>query len=324
MPRVLRGAVLALGFALGLLALDQLVGLALEAVLRGSPAGQSGDIQRALDDHQSVDVYVFGSSRARRHVDPALVEAETGLRVHNAGAHGQTLAYARMLEALLLARGTSARIFALQVDIGHLFIDTSPRAAIFSPYYGESPVVDAILEQTGSYRRLKLLSRAYRFNSLAVPLVAQWLGAEADARQGFVPHQGSMSRERIAQVPPPWEPPTAPGGGYAPLPKLERWLREFVREARDAGIHTLVFIGPRFRGAYAPHPAELLARDWVARWTEDEGGTFRALDEDSDPAFLNPELYFDPGHLNARGAAQLSRLLAAELAALRADPAAPR
>jgi hypothetical protein len=322
MARPLRAALLALGFALGLVVLDQLVGRALESVLERSPSGQSGDIQRALEVRQSVDVFVFGSSRARRHIDPAVIQAQTGQRAHNAGAHGQTLAYARMLEALLLARGTGARTFALQVDLGHLFIDTSPRAAIFSPYYGESPVVDAILEQTGAYRRVKLLSRAYRFNSLAVPLLAQWAGSPHDPQLGFEPQLGSMSHERIASIPAPWVPPAAPGGGYAPLPKMERWLREFVRDATRAGIHTLVFIGPRFRGAYAPHPSELMARDWVARWTAEEGGTFRALDEESEPAFLDPELFADPGHLNARGAERLSQLLALELARVAARHAA--
>lgn len=322
MLRALRGALLALGFVLGLALVDQLVGRGLESVLERSPAGQSGDIQRALEVRDSVDVYVFGSSRARRHVDPTVIEAATGQRTHNAGAHGQTLAYARMLEALLLARGTSARTFALQVDLGHLFVDTSPRASIFSPYYGESPIVDAILEQTDSYRRFKLLSRAYRFNSLAVPLLAQWIGADPQPRQDFEPQSGAMSHERVASVPPPWAPAPAPGGGYAPLPKMELWLREFVRDARRAGIHTLVFIGPRFRGAYAPHPSELLARDWVARWTAEEGGTFRALDEESDPAFLDPELFADPAHLNARGAERLSHLLAVELARVGATHAA--
>jgi hypothetical protein len=94
---------------------------------------------------------------------------------------------------------------------------------------------------------------------------------------------------------------------------MERWLRDFVRDAGRAGIHTLVFIGPRFRGAYAPHPSELLARDWVARWTAEEGGTFRALDEASDPAFVDPALFADPAHLNARGAERLSELLAVEI-----------
>jgi hypothetical protein len=319
MSRALRSALAMLCFVLGLGLLDQLAGRTLEAALLASPEGQSGDIERALARRDSADVYVFGSSRARRHVDPAVVEADTGCSVHNAGAHGQTLAYARMLEALLLQRGTRARAFVLQVDLGHLFIDTSPRAAIFSPYYGESPVVDAILEQTGSFKRLKLLSRTYRFNSLALPLVGQWLGSTERAR-GFVPHRGAMSAERIASVAPPWIPPRAPGGGYAPLPKMERWLREFVGDARAAGIETLVFIGPRFRGAHAPHPSERLARDWVERWTRQAGGTFRALDEQSDRTFLDPALYFDPGHLNARGAEHLSHLLAKELSALGVTP----
>ena len=322
MARALRGALLALGFALGLVLLDYLVGRGLESVLERAPAGQSGDIERALEARASVDVFIFGSSRARRHIDPAVIEAQTGQRAHNAGAVGQSLAYARMLEALLLARGTSAQTFALQVELGHLFVDTSQRAAIFSPYYGESRVVDAILEQTGSYRRLKLLSRAYRFNSLAVPLLAQWAGAPQNAQQRFEPQPGALSPERIATLRPPWAPAAAADGGYTPLPETERWLREFVRDARRAGIHTLVFIGPRFRGAYRPHPSELQARDWVGRWTAAEGGTFRALDEESEPSFLNPELFADPGHLNARGAERLSRLLAVELARVTAGRAA--
>ena len=320
MSRVTRNA-RALGLVLAslgaLVLLDRGVGLCLEQVLARVRGGQSGGQIVAALEHRDVDVLVFGSSRARRHVDPAVLERERGLRAFNAGAPGQTLAYARMLEALWLARGGHARAFALQVDVGHLFVDTSARASVFAPFYGESPVVDGILAGTSRLARWKLRSRAYRYNSVALPLVARWLTGRAEqTADGFAPLRAHMSPERAGAVGPPWAPPPRAGGGFAPLPQAETWLRGFVRDARAAGVRCLIFLGPRFRGAYAPHPSEEIGRAALARWVEEEGGTFLPLDERQHPEFLDASLFADPGHLNARGAERLSVVLADALASL--------
>jgi len=175
-------------------------------------------------------------------------------------------------------------------------------------------VVDRLLESAVPLGRLKLRSHAYRFNSVAIPLLGRWATGEGpESADGFLPHRDGMSPSRAASVGAPWGPPPHEDGAYEPLAQAEQHVRGFVRAARAAGIECLVFVGPQYRGGYAPHPAEAIGRRALARWVREEGGHFAVLDEGRFAEFEDPALFHDPAHLNARGAERFSLRLAAAI-----------
>jgi hypothetical protein len=297
-------------FALGLLIADRLAGALLERLARGVTTGEKiGRIQGALEARDR-EIMVFGSSRAKRHVDPAILEDTLGLRAYNAGALGQGLPYARMLEALLLERGTGAQFFVLQVDPVDLYVDRAERAGMFAVFYGESGAVDRILEARDPFARLKLLSHSYRFNSLLLSLLRHHF-APVGAPLGFEPRFGRIDVSR---------PGPDPAAGYPVgemLPAMEQMLRDFLGDARRSGVRCLVIVTPRYRGGRPEVEWERQGWARLKEITEQEGAHFVPLDEGT-PPFSDPELFADRAHLNARGAALLSEALAKEIARLRA------
>jgi len=306
---LLRSAV----FLAALIALDQGLGAGLGSLLARARSGQgAGLVQRALQA-RDAGILVFGSSRAQRHVDPAALERGLGLSAHNAGCPGQALAYARMLEALVLARGSRARLFVLQIDPKHLFVDRSARASVFAPFYGESAAVDQILA-ADRFAALKLQSRSYRFNSLALGLLRAVAlpGAEADGN-GFTPHRGRMGRAAAGAAPDAFAPPRTADGRYPFLPRMRQMLRDFVADARARGIDVFVFLGPRYRGAARTPNWELAARAELGRVVASAGGAYAPVDEIAQPELRQPALYFNRSHLNEQGAAVLSALLVREI-----------
>jgi hypothetical protein len=302
-------------FVVGLVAADRVVAQALRALATDVRTGeQIGLVQRALASRDR-DVLVFGSSRAKRHVDPEVIEAESGLRAYNGGVLGQGLPYARMLEALLLDRGTAARVFVLQLDPVDLFADRTARAGMFAVFYGEVDAVDRILEERDRFARLKLLSHAYRFNSLGLSILRHRVAPADTNPLGFEPRRG--------QVDPAQAGPDAAAGlpiGEL-LPRMEAMLRAFLGDARRAGVRCVVTVGPRYRAGIAGGPPaewELAGLDRMAAIAREEGARFAPLDERVE-AFMSPALYADRAHLNARGAAIFSRLLAEEIRLALAD-----
>jgi hypothetical protein len=303
-------------FLVGLVAIDRGLGAVLAAShARVRSGGEAGLVNLALS-RADVDLMVFGSSRAVHHVDPSVLEARLGVRAHNAGCDGQGLLYARMLEALLLARDTGTRLFLLQVDPKDLFMaqerEELHRAMVFAPWFGESPEVDAILERRGPTTRIKLWSHTYRYNSMLLPILANLARPEPAHADGFVALGGRLDPARHTGR-----------DGFAPeepSPWMEGRLRAFVRAGRDAGIEVAVFSGPRYRFG-RPRPAdETAALERLAALVRDEGARFLALDEQTVPALRDAALYRDPAHLNRDGAAIFSTRLAERLAPLLGRP----
>ena len=288
-------------FLLGLLAIDRLLAAGLERVYAGVRSGQLvGLVNHALDQTDK-ELLVFGSSRAVYHIDPEVVGAKLGLSGFNAGSPGQGVLYARGVQALLLERGSRAKLHLLHVDPKDLWAADPQRIARLAPFFGSSRALDHLLvAQLGPNLRWKLALGTYRYNSLVLPLLNGWLRPGPDAGSGFrtLPgRRGSLE---------PGEP--APAAG--PIrPDVEQVFRDFVRAGREQGAVVAFVASPRWR----PHgldPIERIGRERLAEIAAEEGAAWLAFDLDSHPIFRDETLFADPAHLNARGARLFSEQLA--------------
>ena len=275
----------------------------------------SGGVSRWALDQTEAQVVIFGSSRARHHVVPAVIERELGLRSVNVGLDGQGLRYARLMEILLIERLTGPRLFILQVDEKELFEPPTGREMVLAPLYGTSEAFDAAFTDGMPLRRLKLVSHAYRFNSLVLPLLTNLLTPRPVREGGFDALDGTMS--------------VAPSGvsrrSTAPLREDGLALvRDFIDGARRNGIEVVLFLGPRLQSGRDPESAFDRASGALADVARSTGATFVPLGEEASPVFRDPASYSDANHLNRTGALALSTLLAKEARrALDASPAEP-
>lgn len=225
--RAVRPLALLLLFAAALVVTDRALTPPLARLFAETRVGiVAGQANLALA-HRDADLLVFGSSRAVYQVDPDVLAARLGLSAQNAGNRGQGVRYARGLEALLLERGSRAKVFVLVLDFEDLWSEDSERLQALAPFWGESPVLDALLVQRGPFERLKLASGLYRYNSMLLPMLAHRLRPDpgADAANGFLPlppRVGPLGRAG------------APGGADPgpPVPDVLDAYRGFIRDAR--------------------------------------------------------------------------------------------
>jgi hypothetical protein len=292
-------------------ALDCAIGAGLERVQRRTLAGEAsgGLINQALS--RDVDVLVLGSSRARHHLSPEVLQQELSLSVFNAGANGHDLLYAVMLFDLWRRSHSAPTAVLLHVD-PKSFVRFEPeleRASAFAPYLEDSEIVREVLSLRGPFQSLKQLSAAYRFNGKVLPIFRNAF-VRADESAGFHGLPGSLDP---AQVPDP------PERNSRQMETEPFWspkilhLEKLVLHCASSGTRVFLVHSARYRRDARSHAAWVRrVRDLAANYPNVE---FVEVSEVSHPELFagRPELFRDESHMNRQGAEIFSRVLARTL-----------
>ncbi len=300
-PRIL---MLVVAFLAGLFVLDRgaasLLAAAFERLETGAQVGLANYGVRQTDK----ELVVFGSSRAVYHVDPAILSEELGVSAFNAGSAGQSVRYARAIEALLLRAGSQARLFVLHVNPKNLWGADAARMQRLAPFYGRDPAVDALLEATSPGARFKLQLETYRYNSLVVPILANLLRDRPSPGNGFrvIPHDRPQNLN-------PREAPYEPGAIHEDMSQL---YVDFIAAARERGIRVALVDGPRWRPD-GRTPVDRIGQEHLERLASENGAAWIVIDEVSEPRFREPQYFADVAHLTHEGAAIFTTLLAERL-----------
>lgn len=301
-------------FLLGFLVLDRAAGFGLGLLFARIDSGESsGGLANAALKHKDAQVIVFGNSRSRHHVNPRVMEAILGGKVHNAGSQGQGIHYQRILEELLLDAGTQADVFVRIFDVRDLESDAISGANSLSPFYGRNARVDALLESAGNFAELKYQLHTYRYNSLILPILRNLISPEQLTDDGFKPLEGN----RVETDPRKVLPTLPPSNPLKLREQNQALIAEFNAAAKAKGIRVVGVIGPRWRLPRPLSPDEVAYFDLYKKLSAAQGVPVLELDERHIPAFEDPSLYYDQDHLNAKGADVFSSLLAERLKALR-------
>ena len=282
-------------FAAVTVLLDLALGLGLAALLPRVKTGQHvGVINNAIESE--AEVVILGSSHAMRSYDDEELTRLLGVRVHNAGLDGRGVLFARGLLALISQRHAPSLV-VLDVTFSE---KERANAYAFAPYYGRSAIVDAMLTEGDWRERVKLVSRSFRMNSVALAILANLFG---DAPEwGFAPATGQLSpTARLADTP---ERPLA-----HPEPFVEENLVALVEEARRSGAQVVFAESPTF-GDSRPADVRALYERVAAR----AGVPSIRIAREELPGF-GPALFKDRSHLNQRGAEAYTALFGQRLRA---------
>jgi hypothetical protein len=303
-------------FVLLVVSLDVGIGSMLGRLYRLTLTGERGGLTNyALT--KDVDVLVLGSSRAQYHVMPSILREKLSMTAFNAGLKGHDFLYAVMLFDLWKRRHAPPRAILLQVDIESILErDGELEAAqIFAPYLDESGLVREVLYSADRYKRFEYMSRAFRYNGKAF-VIARNLFAHPDPRfDGFVaalgtlkPTTGTKFLNALDQD------ATALELARRPFWDTKiHYLRELAEYALQHQTRLFLLHTPLYQQDPVAH------RTWANRIESLIAGlpgvAFVDICEATQPETFarRPDIYSDVNHLNARGAAIFSNLLASQL-----------
>jgi hypothetical protein len=287
-------------FAVLLVLLDAVTGRVLDALRPSVGKGQLvGQVNSTIQAR--ADVLVLGASTALHHYDDRRLSERLGLRVYNGGVDGRAILFAR---GELSLAGAVHRPRLVVLDLSYSPQDRAD-AQLLAPYYGHDRTVDEVLNSDWR-NRVKLVSRAYRYNQLALPILSH-LGTPMTS--GFAPLDGSLPADLPREGG-----PQRPDRSFGPWFGVE--LRRLVGEARALGARMVFVESPTWGNPVPPVVAAEYER--VAR---EMRVPFFRLTPDHYPEFANATLYRDRSHLNRQGAEIFSRLVGDSLATVLAAPA---
>lgn len=296
------------------LLVDRLLGFGFERLYKRTMSGEAGGLINAALSAKA-QVLLLGSSRMMHHVDPAVVSHYLSLSVYNAGINGHDLLYALMLMDLRRREGDPPpEAVVLHVDENSFAKneDELKRTSIFSFYYTESDLVREVIDQRTRLEPIKYASMAYRANGKVLPILKNVLSPEHGTMNGYSPLNGIM------KAPFPAEASEKMGTKTPPLGFWDfkvRCFERFLQNCRQEGTRVFLLHSPRFSESRSEHDGWIASiNSFLARFPEVQ---FIEINEFTYPQVFGgrPELFQDNTHLNAKGAAMLSDLLATKLQA---------
>jgi len=247
--------------------------------------------QQYVLNESKDDIIILGSSRASHHYVPSILTDSLGMSCYNAGSEGMCIYYHYAMLAAMIERGHSPKLVIYDV----MNLDTKEHpgptftfdAALdrLAPHYGEFACIDSLFELKGWKEKLKLQSKAYRYNSKLVQSIkCNFIPSPED--HGYEAVKGQL-KESMQFYHEDYD-----DCGIDPL-KLE-YMRKMVRLANQNKVRMFFVLSPYF--VDNPSRAYNVAKE-VARENNVE-----VIDCYNEPALMKRELFRDLMHLNDEGA----------------------
>ena len=266
----------------------------LQGHARGGATRQFHDLM-TKDCHEII---ILGSSRARQHYDPTVIEQELKMDCYNAGHDGNGVVLSYPILVNMLDRCQPKLVicdFTRNFDImkNPLDIGNTRYISKLKPYY-QIPVVGEVIKSVSYADYIQVHSGLYRHNSkIIVLLMNSFLKMKMDAK-GFAPLRGKITVVRPEQNP----------GEDIPDPVKLLWLRKLAELKDQYDLKMVWAVSPNYFDYSLNYAAFAITKEIAAS----HGIPF--LDYYYDPAFVgNKVLFRNPTHLNAEGARMFTERL---------------
>ncbi|MEK7846675.1 MAG: hypothetical protein AAB257_06900 [Nitrospinota bacterium] len=296
-------------------AADRFLGWGLENLFFKIEVGDEGGyINNAIKNN--YDIYIFGSSRAHNHFDPSVIRGILKMSSFNVARAGSSLAFADVLSSILLeTKKDYPEYLILEVSEDDLMHDKEKErlnsVRFLMPYLDKSQYLyDQMILYGGIGQRIKLFSKAYRYNSKLMPIIMNSIVTPSQDgldSMGFLPLEGLVKDFQFSF-----------SIEYA-FPsfssEMEDHLRLFIRRTLARKIKCIIVSSPKLFRSQGEMLRWELSTKKIREIVEKEKAIYFEYSLTHKDLFQNPQLYRDFGHLNREGAKLFSQLFSEDLKA---------
>lgn len=238
------------------------------------------------------DVLVFGSSRAKHHYVPDIIEDSLNMTCYNAGEDGNgiILSYGFLK---MITRRYSPKLIIYDVSGFDIYEDDNMKYLdLMKPYYHE-PGIDSIFWAVNPKSRIMMVSNLYRYNTTCLRVLGSFIHPMNNYPKGYSPLTKTMDYE-----------PVVKDKKNVDVDDLKiHYFEEFIQLSKSKGINLICCVSPSYKEPKdSEHykPIELLC----AR----QGVPF--LNYAASPDISSEKQFFkDRTHMNDRGARFYSSML---------------
>lgn len=174
---------------------DRAFGIAMKNVLQDTDKGDWGRNDFIFNEVKS-DVIILGSSRAIHHYDPQIFSDSLRMSCYNCGEDGMGifLMWARY-QAIRERSIPKLVIYEVLPEFDLLKNKDDLKYLKFLRPYSTEPVVSSMIDDISSREQIKLFSEMYRYNSVFVDIVAQYVSKSPGTARDYTwsPLMGNMN-----------------------------------------------------------------------------------------------------------------------------------
>jgi len=192
-------------------------------------------------EETKAEILIFGSSRAKNHYHPNIIEERLKMTYYNVGRDGNHIFYNYALLKLILKR-YSPKIVVLDLVKGE-FKETSEsyeKISALLPYYDSYPEISSIIELRGKYERIKLLSKIYPYNSSIFSIA---VGNTDFNKNRYVDMQGFVPWRKKIQCPPKTDTIYAE---YKIDSVKVNLFESFIKNCNSQGVKLYIVVSPYY------------------------------------------------------------------------------
>lgn len=247
------------------------------------------------------DVLIFGSSRAKHHYVPDIIEDSLKLSCYNTGEDGNGIIYCYGVLKMITSRYTP-KLIVYDVSGYDIYQDDNMKYLdLMKPYYYETGI-DSIFWRVEPKTRLMMLSNIYRFNTTCLRVAGNFFRPMAVYPKGYSALTGVMNYEPILNE----EASTTQSNQKVDSLKLA-YFERFILTTKELGITLVCCVSPTYKGKESDpyyNPIEQLCNKYdipFLYYGGDKG------------IVINKELFLDKTHMNNIGATSYSCRIGGDL-----------
>lgn len=286
-------------FFLCLFGADRLVGYISDYLIEHAISGETQK-NEYICDRTNESILIMGSSRARHHYDPRIIEDSLGLSCYNCGYDGcgSITAYGLLN---ILSRRYCPQIIVYEITPGFDYLqsdkDNTKYLGPLKNFYDREGI-DSIFMTVSPTERWKMCSYMYRINTKALQMIGENIMNRNETIKGFYATEKSMSYE-----------PNVKGENeirheYDDV-KI-KYLKKIISLCKKHGIKLVFSVSPWYKGkvweewAYAEELAKVNNIPFISHYSDTL-------------IYRNKEYFYSQCHMNMKGAQTFTKVFAGEL-----------
>ena len=280
MKKYIRNIIL---FFLAIVVVDMLFGVACQYLNDHSKGGGIRSRYYVCKESDE-EVLVFGSSRAKHHYVPDIIEDSLKMTCYNTGEDGNGIILCYGFLKMITQR-YSPKLILYDVSRFDIYEDDNMKYLdLMKPYYRE-PGIDSIFWRVSPKTRYMMLSEMYRYNTTCLRVLGNYLHPISNTFKGYSPMKGVMDYE-----------PDVNGRKKGVVDETKMYyFDQFLFLAQEKGIE-VICLGSPYYGIDATDGFYKPVIDLCKRYD------VHFLDYTDEPNTKEKVFYNDRTHLNDRGA----------------------
>ena len=184
------------------------------------------------------DVLVFGSSRAKHHYVPDIIEDSLKMTCYNTGEDGNGIILCYGFLKMITERYTP-KLIIYDVTLLDMYEDDNMKYLdLMKPFYYEKGI-DSIFWSVNPRTRIMMLSNLYRYNTTCLRVLGDFIHPMSNFPKGYLPLQKTMDYEvEFKEI------------KEGPVDTLKMYYFEnYIRLAQNKGISLICCVSPSYKAS---------------------------------------------------------------------------